>query len=71
MDNKDDISLPAKPASTDHDIDAAAVRLSEQWTRPGARGRGAGLIVQRLAHGRTHPVTLEIKRSPRRPNGSR
>ena len=58
---------------TDAEIDAAAERLSLTWVRPAPRSYtiGTSQIRQSLAHGRSHPVALEIKRSPRRLGGSR
>jgi hypothetical protein len=43
-------------------------RLSPNWARAAPRPRTGGIsyILQSLAHGRSHAVVLEIKRSPRR-----
>jgi hypothetical protein len=47
-------------------------RLSPNWTRavPRLRTGGASHILRKLAHGRSHAVVLESKRSPRRLGGS-
>jgi hypothetical protein len=60
--------VPADRAPTDGEIDLAVERLSPNWTRAAARPRtgGTSYILQSLAHGRSHAVVLEIKRSPRR-----
>jgi len=64
--------IPAKLAATDVEIEAAAERLSLKWTPSALRQRPAGTsqILQKLAHGRSHAVALEIKRSQRRVGGS-
>jgi hypothetical protein len=55
-------------APTDGEIELAVERLSPNWTRavPRPRTGGTSYILQSLAHGRSHAVVLEIKRSPRR-----
>jgi hypothetical protein len=59
------------PGQSDSEIDALAARLSLSWSHsPGTR-TGGGQILQRLAHGRLHPVTVESRRSRRRPDRSR
>ncbi len=70
--SKDDY-VPAEPVPTDVEIDSAVERLSPEWARAVARPHNAGAshVIQRLAHGRSHAVTLEIKRSPRKPGRSR
>jgi hypothetical protein len=57
----------ADRALTDGEIELAVERLSPNWTRAGPRPRtgGTSYILQSLAHGRSHAVVLEIKRSPR------
>jgi hypothetical protein len=52
---------------TDGEIELAVDRMSPNWTRavPRPRTGGTNYILQRLAHGRTHAVVLQIKRSPR------
>jgi hypothetical protein len=62
----------ANPVPTDVEIESAVERLSPNWTRavPRPRTGSASHILQRLAHGRSHAVVLEIKRSPRRLGGS-
>ncbi len=60
---------PASGLPTDEEIEAAADRLGADWLRGAARPHAAGAsrIVQNLAHGRAHPVTVEIRRLPQRP----
>jgi len=59
------------PGQSDSEIDALAARLTRSWSQPsGARASG-GQILQRLAHGRLHPVTVESRRSRRPPDRSR
>ena len=55
-------------APTDGEIELAVERLSPNWARAAPRSRTGGIsyILQSLAHGRSHAVVLEIKRSPRR-----
>jgi hypothetical protein len=50
------------------EIELALERLSPNWARAAPRPRTGGVsyILQSLAHGRSHAVVLEIKRSPRR-----
>jgi hypothetical protein len=61
----------AGPQPADSEIDALAARLSSSWSRsPGTRA-AAGQILQRLAHGRLHPVTVESRRPRRPPDRSR
>jgi hypothetical protein len=54
------------------EIELAVERLSPNWTRvvPRPHTGGTSYILQSLAHGRSHAVVLEIKRSPRRPGDS-
>jgi hypothetical protein len=61
------------PVPTDMDIESAVERLGPNWTRisPRPRTGDASHILQSLAHGRSHTVVLEIKRSHRRLFGSR
>jgi hypothetical protein len=60
------------PVPTDVEIESAVERLGPNWTRviPRPRTGGASQIFQNLAHGRSHAVVVEIKRSHRRPGGS-
>jgi len=53
---------------TDAEIEVAAERLGLNWLGGSSRafGAGASKIVQSLAHGRAHAVSVEIKRPPRR-----
>jgi hypothetical protein len=61
----DKLSIASQCA--DADIDTLVERLSVNWARPvpGSRSAG-GHIIQRLARGREHAVTVEIRRSRRR-----
>jgi hypothetical protein len=58
----------ADRAPTDREIDLAVERLNPNWAHAAPRPRTGGTshILQSLAHGRSHAVVLEIKRSPRR-----
>jgi hypothetical protein len=60
--------VPADRALADGEIELAVERLGPNWTRAAPRTRtgGTSYILQSLAHGRSHAVVLEIKRSPRR-----
>ena len=53
---------------TDAEIEAAAERLGPRWLETAARLKAGSVsrIVQSLAHGRSHAVTVEVKRAPRR-----
>jgi len=55
------------PLPTDVEIESAVQRLGPNWicVVPRPRTRGASHILQKLGHGRSHAVVLEIKRSPR------
>ena len=68
MSNNKENFIRADPVPTDAEIELAVGRLRPNWTRgvPRARTGGASHILQSLAHGRSHAVVLEIKRSPRR-----
>ena len=65
--DKKDGAIPAGTVPTDAEIDAATERLGADWLRSPARTHTAGSsqIVQNLARGRAHAVTVEIKRPPR------
>ena len=56
------------PVPTNVEIESAVERLGPNWTRviPRPRTGGASQIFQNLAHGRSHAVVVEIKRSHRR-----
>jgi len=73
MGKKEDPGAPANPVPSDAEIEAAATRLSRKWVDPAAQSRSAGAsqILQSLTRGRSHIVTVEVKRSSRRPGGSR
>jgi hypothetical protein len=60
--------VPADRVPTDGEIELAVERLSPNWTSAAPRPRtgGTSYVLQSLAHGRSHAVVLEIKRSPRR-----
>ena len=64
---------PPNPVPTDGDIDLAVERLNANWTQTSQRPRNSsgGHVVQTLARGRAHVVTVEVKRPPGRPRGSR
>jgi hypothetical protein len=66
-------SRRANRLPTNMEIESAVERLGPNWTPAAARLRtgGPSHIFQSLAHGRSHVVALEIKRSPRRIGGSR
>ncbi len=74
MDKKEDskrkgsVGAPADPVPTDAEIEAAAERLGPGWLQgaPRPRAAGASLVVQSLARGRSHAVTVEVKRPARR-----
>ena len=65
--DKKDGAQPAGTVPTDAEIDAATERLGADWLRTPARPHAAGSsqIVQNLARGRAHAVTVEVKRPPR------
>jgi hypothetical protein len=65
--NKENL-VRADWAPRDVDIELAVERLSPNWARAAPRPRtwGKSYIIQSLAHGRSHAVVLEIKRSSRR-----
>jgi hypothetical protein len=67
MDDKKNRRDQAGPAPTDAEIASEAERLGANWAAAAARPRaaGAGHILQNLAHGRSHVVTVEVKRTPR------
>jgi hypothetical protein len=69
--NKENLSR-TNTVQADVEIESAVERLGPNWTRvvPRPRTGGAGHILQSLAHGRSHAVVLEIKRSHRRLGGS-
>jgi len=68
--NKENLAR-ANPVPTDVEMESAVERLGQNWTRVVLRPRTGGTshILQSLAHGRSHAVVLEIKRSQRRPGG--
>jgi hypothetical protein len=51
----------------DLDIDATADRLSRTWIQAAPRARERGSVLQRLAHGNSRVVTVEIKHARSRP----
>jgi hypothetical protein len=65
--NKENFVRADRPP-TDGEIELAVEWLSPNSTRatPRPRTGGTSYILQSLAHGRSHAVVLEIKRSPRR-----
>jgi hypothetical protein len=68
MTKNNDNFVRAYRAPADGEIELAVERLSSNWSRavPRPRTGGTSYILQSLAHGRSHAVVLEIKRSPRR-----
>jgi hypothetical protein len=67
MDVKEKAGEPDLLTATDAEIASAAKRLGvngEHSASPAPKSR-SGQVVQRLAHGRSHAVTVEIK-APRR-----
>lgn len=62
------VAAPTDPVPTDAEIEAAAERLGPGWLQgaPRPRAAGASLVVQSLARGRSHAVTVELKRPARR-----
>jgi hypothetical protein len=67
MDNTEKAKEPDVPTATDAEVASAARQLglnagSSAQTAPKSR---SGQVVQRLAHGRSHAVTVEIKQSRR------
>jgi len=65
MSNNKENFIRADPVPTDAEIELAVERLRPNWTRgvPRSRTGGTSHILQSLAHGRSHAVVLEIKRS--------
>jgi len=56
-------------ASQEAEIDALAGQLSLTWAHPVPAVRGGGnQVLQRLAHGRVHIVTVKRKRTKRWPD---
>jgi hypothetical protein len=72
MDKRYELKRATETSPDEREIDALADRLSLNWTHqpPGARG-GSNQVLQRLAHGRIHTVTVERRRTKRSPDGSR
>lgn len=67
-DDKQNRSTPIEQEPGDSEIEAATKRLSERWGQPITR-RGSSeraKIEQTLSHGRSRPVTVEVRRGPRR-----
>ena len=68
MDKKYEPKGAARTSPEEREIDALADRLSLNWAHP-APARGAGnQVLQRLAHGRVHAVTVERRRTKRGPD---
>ena len=71
MDKKYELKRATEISPDEREIDALADRLSLNWAHP-PPARGAGnQVLQRLAHGRIHTVTVERKRTKRSLDGSR
>ena len=68
MTRNEESFVQADRAATDGEIELAVKRLSPNWARAAPRPRtgGTSYILQSLAHGRSHAVVREIKRSARR-----
>jgi hypothetical protein len=72
MDEKYELKRVTETSPDEREIDALADRLSLNWAHHGPAARGAGdQVLQRLAHGRIHTVTVERRRTKRSPDGSR
>ena len=69
QDEKAKGEAPAGGLPTDAEIEAAADRLGADWLRGSSRphAAGPGRIVQNLARGRAHSVTVEVRRLPQGP----
>jgi hypothetical protein len=70
MDNNEEPKRPIVPTATDAEIASAARQLGlitggSAPTAPTAPNFRIGHVVQRLAHGRSHAVAVEIKHSRR------
>jgi ribosomal protein S18 acetylase RimI-like enzyme len=64
--------MPTIPMATDAEISAAAKQLGLNGARSDSRRKpGVGQVLQSLAHGRSHMVSVAIKPSSRRLGGSR
>jgi hypothetical protein len=72
MDKKYEPKGAAETSPDEREIDALADRLSLNWAHSPPAVRGAGnQVLQRLARGRIHTVTVERRRTKRSPDGSR
>lgn len=69
MTDRKDRSEFADEAPSDEEIDAAAAKLSEAWSRQPDTQRvtETGQILQTLEKGRSNMVAVEVKRSRRIP----
>jgi hypothetical protein len=65
--------MPTIPTATDAEISAAAKQLGLNGAHSDSLRRkpGVGQVLQSLAHGRSHMVSVAIKPSSRRLGGSR
>jgi hypothetical protein len=65
--------MPTIPTATDAEIMAAAKQLGLNGARSDSlrRKAGVGQVLQSLAHGRSHMVSVAVKPSSRRVGGSR
>src|SRR5579863_2886408 len=65
--------MPAEPKATDAEIAATAARwgLNGGASRPAHRKSAASHVQQRLGHGRSNAVTVEVKHSGRITNAHR
>jgi hypothetical protein len=66
MSVSNDIRL-GQAAVADDEIGRLARKINRDWTRPASsRPRSGGSVLQRMPHGGSHSVKVEIRR-PRRP----
>ena len=67
MDAKEKAGEPDPPTATDAEIASAAKQLgvNGEHSASFAPKSRSGQVLQRLAHGRSHPVTVDIKVSRR------
>jgi hypothetical protein len=73
MDGNRKSGMPTIPTATDAEIMAAAKQLGLNGAHSDSprRKAGVGQVLQSLAHGRSHMVSVAIKPSSRRLGGSR
>ncbi len=59
-------SGPAAPAVGEDEIAALARKIGRDWAKA-PEARSVSSVIQRMPHGRTRPVAVEVKRSHRVP----